>query len=91
MQAATYTARWPIAPRDQFRVALYRGDYTASTIVYHRAAFSDHRTLKAACRRLAHLIHQQGRTGYTGERYDRMYIVTPDGERLPLRAAQARL
>lgn len=88
--APRYPDRWPPVP-GRFRVALYKGDYSATPIVYSRAASYEHATLKAAARRLASLIARQGRRGYTGERFDCLYIVTPEGERLPLRAARERI
>lgn len=89
--AARFSAPWPPAPDGRHRVALYKALFNVSPIVYRQDRFSDHRTLKAAARRLAHLIYRQSRSGYTGERFDALYIVTPDGERLPLREAQRRI
>lgn len=91
MIAAKYSAPWPPAPNGRYRVALYKALFAVSPIVYRQHSFSDHATLKAAARRLAHLIARQGRSGYKGERYDSLYIVTPEGERLALRTAQARI
>lgn len=68
-----------------------QGDYAESPVIYSRAASYGHATLKAAARRLASLIARQGRRGYAGERFDSLYIVTPEGERLPLRAARERI
>lgn len=90
MIAARYSDRWPPVP-GRFRVALYKGDYAESPVIYSRAASYEHATLKAAARRLASLIARQGRRGYKGERFDSLYIVTPEGERLPLRAARERI
>jgi hypothetical protein len=89
--ASTFSAPWPPADNGRFRVALYKGTFATSPVVYRQDTFSDHRTLKAACRRLAHIIYRQGRSGYKGERYDAAYIVMPDGERLPLNAARKLL
>jgi hypothetical protein len=89
--ASTFSAPWPPADDGRYRVALYKGTFATSPVVYRQHTFSDHRTLKAACRRLAHIIFRQSRRGYTGERYDAAYIVMPDGERLPLNAARKRL
>lgn len=91
MKAATYSAPWPPAPDGRFRVALYKALWNVTPVVYRQHSFSDHRTLKAAARRLAHLIARQSKAGYSGERYDSLYIVTPDGERLALRTAQKRI
>lgn len=85
MIAAKYSAPWPPVP-GRYIVAAYRGNFAESPIVYERAAFWQHRTLKAAARRLAHLIARR-----TGERFDSLYIVTPAGERLPLRKARERI
>lgn len=82
--------RWPAADGGRFRVATY-AETGASGGTYHKAESSDHRTLKAAARRLAHLIARQSRRGYSGKRFDALYIVTPEGERLALRTAQARI
>lgn len=90
MIAATYADRWPAKP-DRFRVACYVGNFADSPVIYSGAVAFDHRTLKAAARRLAHLIARQSRSGYVGARYDSLYIVTPEGERLALRSAQARI
>lgn len=90
MIAARYSDRWPPVP-GRFRVALYKGDYAESPVIYSPALAFEHRTLKAAARRLAHLIARQGRREYKGERFDCLYIVTPEGERLPLKAARERI
>lgn len=90
MIAARYSDRWPPVP-GRFRVALYTGNYADSPVIYSPALAYEHRTLKAAARRLAHIIARQSRRGYTGERFDSLYIVTPEGERLPLRAARERI
>lgn len=82
--------RWPPVP-GRYRVALYKGNFAASPVIYERAASYEHKTLKAAARRLAHMIARQSRRGYSGERFDSLYIVTPEGERLPLRAARERI
>lgn len=89
--SACYSFRWPPAPNGGWRVALYVAAFQTTPVVYRPHVFSDHATLKAAVRRLAHLIARQSRRGYTGERFDSLYIVSPDGERLPLNAARARL
>lgn len=90
MIAARYSDRWPPVP-GRYRVALYTGNSAASPVIYDRAASYEHKTLKAAARRLAHMIARQSRRGYSGERFDCLYIVTPEGERLPLRAARERI
>lgn len=82
--------RWPPVP-GRYRVALYIGNFAASPVIYDRAASYEHKTLKAAARRLASLIARQGRREYKGERFDCLYIVTPDGERLALNAARERI
>lgn len=83
MIAALYLETWQAKP-DRYRVACYGGDFSATPVTYTRAVAFDHRTLKAACRRLASLIARQSRRGYTGVRYDSLYVLTPDGRRLPL-------
>lgn len=88
--AALFSEQWAPAPGG-YRVALYRGNFERSPVVYRPAACSDHRTLKAAARRLAHYIARQSRRGYSGARFDCLYIVTPSGERLPLKTARARI
>lgn len=88
--SARFSCPWPAVP-GRYRVALYKGTFATTPVVYRQHRFSDHRTLKAACRCLASILHKQGRSGYTGERIDAAYIITPEGERLPLRSAQARI
>lgn len=88
--AALFTGRWNPVP-GRFRVALYKGNYADSPVTYSPALAYEHRTLKAAARRLASLIARQARRGYSGERFDCLYIVTPDGERLALNAARERI
>lgn len=87
------SGRWPAKP-DRFRVACY-SETGASGGTYYGAVAFDHRTLKAAARRLAHIINRQTppahRAPWRGVRYDALYIVTPSGERLSLREAQARI
>lgn len=90
MIAARYSDRWPPVP-GRFRVALYKGDYAESPVTYSRAASYEHATLKAAARRLAHMIARQSRREYKGARFDCLYIVTPQGERLPLAKARERI
>ena len=90
MNGANFSKQWAAVP-GKFRVALYRADFSQSPIVYSPAASFEHRTLKAAARRLAHFIYRQSRSAYKGAQYHCLYIVTPEGERLPLRAAQARI
>ena len=89
--ASHFSAPWPAAPDGRYRVALYKGTFGTSPVVYRQDRFSDHKTLKAAVRRLAHIIARQGRRGYTGERFDAAYIVSPEGERWPLNKARAIL
>ena len=88
--AALFAGKWNPVP-GRFRVALYKGDYAESPVTYDRAASYEHKTLKAAARRLAHMIARQSRRGYSGERFDCLYIVTPNGERLALNAARERI
>lgn len=88
--AKVFSSQWAAVP-GKFRVALYRGDFAATPIRYSPAASFEHRTLKAAARRLASLIYQGHRHGYKGPQYHCLYIVTPEGERLPLREAQRRI
>lgn len=88
--AALFAGRWNPVP-GRFRVALYKGDYAESPVIYSPAMAFEHKTLKAAARRLAHIIARQSRRGYSGERFDCLYIVTPDGERLPLAKARERI
>lgn len=90
MIAARYSDRWPPVP-GRYRVALYKGDYAESPVIYSPALAYEHRTLKAAARRLAHMIARQSRREYKGERFDCLYIVTPEGERLALNAARERI
>lgn len=85
--AARWLERWPAAPKG-YRVACYNGDWNESPVIYTQAACFDHRTLAAACRRLATLIH---RRKPDCPRFDCLYIVTPEGARLPLKAARERL
>lgn len=87
MSAATYSRPWPVAP-GKYRVATYRGNFERSPIVYHPADRFDHRTLRAACLRVATLI---ARRKADCPRYDAIYIITPEGERLPFNAARSRL
>lgn len=87
---ASFSALWPAAP-GRFRVALYKGVFAVSPIVYRQERFSDHRTLRAAVRRLSSVLFQQGRPGARGERIDAAHIVLPDGSRLTLQAARERL
>ena len=86
--APAYDSRWPPAPNGRYRVACYTGNYERTPVVFTQAASFDHRTLKAAVRRLASLISRQAVSGYRGARYDSLYIVTPEGKRLPLSAAR---
>lgn len=88
--AAMFRGTWNPVP-DRYLVALYVGDYSATPVIYSPAASFPHRTLKAAARRLASLIHQQSKHGHRGAKFDCLYIVTPSGERLPLRVAQRRI
>lgn len=88
--AALFAGKWNPAP-GRFRVALYKGNYADSPVIYSPALAYEHRTLKAAARRLAHMIARQSRREYKGERFDCLYIVTPDGERLALNAARERI
>lgn len=89
--SACYSYRWPPAPNGGWRVACYVASFQTTPVVYRPHVFSDHRTLGAAVRRLAHLIARQSRRDYRGERFGSLYIVAPDGERLPLNAARERL
>jgi len=88
--AALFAGKWNPVP-GRFRVALYKGNYADSPVIYWPALAYEHRTLKAAARRLAHMIARQSRRGYSGERFDCHYIVTPEGERLPLAKARERI
>lgn len=88
--AALFAGRWNPVP-GRFRVALYKSDYADSPVIYAPACSFEHRTLKAAARRLAHMIARQSRRDYKGERFDCFYIVTPEGERLPLAKARERI
>lgn len=85
--APRYSNRAPAIP-GRYVVAAYRADWSESPIVYDLAAFWEHRTLGAACRRLARLI---ARRSPDVPRFDSLYIVTPEGERLPLKAARERI
>ena len=89
-KGATFSALWPAAP-GRFRVALYKGAFQVSPIVYRQERFSDHRTLGAAVRRLAFVLNVQGKSGHKGERIDAAHIVLPCGERLTLAEARERL
>jgi hypothetical protein len=89
--ASAFSCPWPPADDGRYRVALYKGTFATSPVVYRQDSFSDHRTLKAACRRLAHIIYRQSRRDYRGERYDAAYIVAPSGERWPLNEARKRM
>lgn len=88
--AALFAGKWNPVP-GRFRVALYKGNYAESPVIYSPALAFEHRTLKAAARRLAHIIARQSRREYKGERFDCLYIVTPEGERLPLAKARERI
>lgn len=80
---------WPAIP-GAFQVVTYDADYSVSPPDYSRNASYSHRTLKAAARRLARML--SGRGGRPlADGADVAYIVTPGGERLPLRSAQARI
>ena len=87
-RAARFSYQWPPAGRGMWRVAKYKADTRQSPVVYHAYSVSDRRTLKAAIREIAHLIARQARRGYRGERFDCLYIITPEGARLPLTAAR---
>lgn len=89
--ASEFSARWPAADDGRYRVALYKGTFATSPVIYRQDSFSDHRTLKAAVRRLAHIIARQSRRDWKGERFDAAYIVAPSGERWPLNRARAIL
>lgn len=89
--AARFARRFDPATGGRYRVALYVADFTESPVTYRPARVDDRRTLKAAARRLAHYIARQSRRGYTGERFDYLYIITPEGERLPLAEARKRI
>lgn len=88
--AALFAGKWNPVP-GRFRVALYKGDYAGPPVIYSPALAFEHKTLKAAARRLAHMIARRSRRGYSGERFDCLYIVTPEGERLPLAKARERI
>lgn len=82
---------WPPIP-GAFQVVTYDADFSRRPWPpdYSRNASYSHRTLKAAARRLARML--SGRGGRPlADGADVAYILTPDGERLPLRAAQARI
>jgi hypothetical protein len=75
----------PIATR--YVVATYSADFTGTPIRYARESTYSHATLKAAARRLARML-----SGRSGARPPAAaYIITPEGERLALRSAQARI
>ncbi len=78
--------RWPVEP-GRYQVCTYDSDWSVTPPDYSRNAAYSHRTLKAAARRLARML--SGRSGRHGA--DVFYILTPEGERLPLRSAQARI
>lgn len=77
---------WPPEP-GHYQVCTYDADYSVSPPDYSRNASFGHRTLKAAARRLARMLSGRGGRPLP----DVAYIVTPSGERLPLRSAQARI
>jgi len=96
LPALTPCGNCPPAPKG-YRVALWQGDYSQEAIaglngnpaaMWTLALVSDHRTLGAACRKLAHYIARQGRRGYQGPRFDRFLVVLPDGIALSLNAAR---
>lgn len=88
MIAAKFAHQWPPALGDMWRVARYKGDFNKTPVIYYPHSVSDHRTLKAAIRELAHLIARQSRRDYKGVRFDCLYIISPAGDRLPLTAAR---
>lgn len=49
--AALFAGKWNPVP-GRFRVALYKGNYADSPVIYSPALAYEHRTLKAAARRL---------------------------------------